>query len=106
RTTSFSYGFFGIRWPAFSPCFSFCFAMGRSLRGAPGSRRAGRLSSLRDGKRHSLVEPGSREREDAAIASTSVISRSDRTTRRALAVCYRLRRENPGGIDVVVIRTR
>jgi 8-oxo-dGTP pyrophosphatase MutT (NUDIX family) len=35
-----------------------------------------------------------------------VISRSDRTTRRALAVCYRLRRETLGGIEVVVIRTR
>jgi 8-oxo-dGTP pyrophosphatase MutT (NUDIX family) len=27
-------------------------------------------------------------------------------TRRALAVCYRLRPESPGGIEIVVIRTR
>ena len=45
-------------------------------------------------------------REDASISSTTVLTRSERVTRRALAVCYRLHREEPSGIEVIVIRTR
>ncbi|MFL5766749.1 MAG: NUDIX domain-containing protein [Actinomycetota bacterium] len=35
-----------------------------------------------------------------------MITRPERTARRALAVCYRLRTKAPQGIEVVVIRTR